>query len=190
MAVTPRSTPPPPLAAPQFRLENPHVIKPQAQLFVGIFPKGPSGVELTSAYTQRESEAAKIDLGNALINFARLVPQGVLVFFPSYAALKASIVAWEQPASGGAPSILDRIRRHKRVVVEPRDGLELKASPMYLPYISLVSPLYLRATRRARAQGDDRPKPTPTLPLPHTPKPTPTPPAQAGDVRELHGRYR
>jgi len=95
---------------------------------VGVFPVGPSGVELTSSYKHRASPAYQADLGNALVNFARIVPQGLLVFFPSYAALKASIVAWEQPASAGAPSILDRIRRHKRVVVEPRDGLELKAT--------------------------------------------------------------
>ena len=56
------------------------------------------------------------------------MPQGLLVFFPSYAALKASFAAWEQPAAGGTPSVLERIRKHKLVVVEPRDGNELKAT--------------------------------------------------------------
>ena len=110
---------------PQFRLENPHVIKPQAQLFVGIFPKGPSGVELTSAYTQRESEAAKLDLGNALINFARLVPQGVLVFFPSYAALKSAHDAWSKSPDAGGQSVVERIGKLKTLVVEPREASEL-----------------------------------------------------------------
>lgn len=69
------------------RLENPHVINPQRQLMVGVFASGPSGQELCSTYKSRDSETTKAELGNALVNFARLVPQGLLVFFPSCAAV-------------------------------------------------------------------------------------------------------
>ena len=57
------------------QLENPHVIQPHTQLMVGVLPKGPSGAELTSAYSSRGNDAAKADLGNALVNFCRVVPQ-------------------------------------------------------------------------------------------------------------------
>lgn len=109
---------------PQYRLENPHVIAPQRQLLVGTVPKGPSGIELTSAYTQRESDAAKKDLGNAIINFCRLIPQGVLVFFPSYSALASAHAAWARPPPDGE-SIVDRIKKLKTLCVEPRESSEL-----------------------------------------------------------------
>ena len=57
----------------EHQLENPHVINAPAQLLVATFPKGPSGHELTSSYAQREASANKLDLGNALVNFARIV---------------------------------------------------------------------------------------------------------------------
>ena len=110
------------------RLESPHVIDAQRQLMVGVFAEGPSGKPLTSAYTQRDSDDSKLDLGNALINFCRLIPQGVLVFFPSYAALASACHVWQQPGADGRPSILDRIQKLKTLVVEPRDSNKLAAS--------------------------------------------------------------
>ncbi len=41
------------------------------------------------------------DLGNAIANFARIVPYGLLVFFPSYGLLKASLDAWKAVNSHG-----------------------------------------------------------------------------------------
>ena len=116
----------------EHRLENPHVIEPQAQLFIGTFVKGPSGHELTSSYKQRESDACKLDLGNAIVNFSRIVPQGVLVFFPSYAAMQSAHAAWLRSPGGGAadgaPSVLERIKRNKTLIVEPRDAAECAAA--------------------------------------------------------------
>lgn len=59
------------------------MIDARSQLMVGVFTKGPSGHALSSTFKTREDEATKADLGNAIVNFARLVPQGMLVFFPS-----------------------------------------------------------------------------------------------------------
>jgi regulator of telomere elongation helicase 1 len=42
------------------------------------------------------------DLGNAVANFARLVPDGLLVFFPSYAVLTKCTEHWKQDISNGA----------------------------------------------------------------------------------------
>lgn len=87
--------------------------------------QGPSGVELTSSYVHRESEAYKCELGNTLANVARLVPQGVLVFFPSYAALKGAYARWGQPSLDGKQTVLQRLEKHKHVVVEPRSAAEV-----------------------------------------------------------------
>jgi hypothetical protein len=49
--------------------------------------RGPTGVTLCSNYEQRDTEAYKTELGNALCNFSRSVPHGMLVFFPTYSVM-------------------------------------------------------------------------------------------------------
>lgn len=102
------------------RLENPHVIDP-AQVWVAIVGKGPRGNALNSSYQTRNSSEYKEDLGNAIVNFARIVPDGLLVFFPSYGVLKQCIDAWKVLGAGGL-SLWDRIVQHKAPVVEPRES--------------------------------------------------------------------
>ena len=77
------------------QLENPHVIK-QTQIFVGVAPKGPRGVVLSSAYNHRDSTEYINDLGNAIINISKVVPEGVLVFFTSYKLLEKTIEIWRK----------------------------------------------------------------------------------------------
>ena len=110
------------------RLENPHVIQPSTQLMVGVLPRGPANVELTSAYNRRDDDAAPRDLGNALVNFARQIPQGVLVFFPSYSALSSTHASWQRRGADGGESVVERLKKWKTLVVEPRDGHEAKAA--------------------------------------------------------------
>ncbi|GAB4815023.1 hypothetical protein N2152v2_002069 [Parachlorella kessleri] len=102
------------------RLENPHVIDP-SQVWIGVVPLGPSGHALNSSYQTRDSKSYKEDLGNAIANFARIVPDGLLVFFPSYGLLKASLDAWKAVNSHGN-CVWERITKLKACVVEPRDS--------------------------------------------------------------------
>ena len=52
---------------------------------------GPSGKKLNSSYKFRDTEEYKVELGNVVVNFARIIPDGLLVFF----RLTASCgVAW------------------------------------------------------------------------------------------------
>ncbi|OWM78192.1 hypothetical protein CDL15_Pgr015011 [Punica granatum] len=106
------------------RLENPHVISSD-QLWAGVVPVGPSGCSFNSSYRNRDSLEYKQDLGNAIVNFARIVPDGLLVFFPSYYALEQCIACWKDmahPNSTDSRSIWERICRHKFPVVEPRQS--------------------------------------------------------------------
>jgi hypothetical protein len=73
-----------------------------AQVWVGVVPVGPSGVSLTSAYNSREDPKYREDLGNAIVNFARLVPDGLLVFFSSYFALQGCVDFWKSARAGAA----------------------------------------------------------------------------------------
>ena len=58
----------------------------------------------------------KAELGSSLVNFARVVPHGMLVFFPSSAALRSAYEAWERPGPDGAASVVARLSKHKTVI--------------------------------------------------------------------------
>ena len=51
------------------------------------------------------------------------VPDGMLVFFPSYAVMKSCIDAWQMPTVARAETIWERIVRQKQAVVEPQVSL-------------------------------------------------------------------
>ncbi|RLN22615.1 regulator of telomere elongation helicase 1 [Panicum miliaceum] len=92
------------------RLENPHVISPD-QIWVGVVPVGPSGQALNSSYRT--------------LNFARIVPDGLLVFFPSYSMMDKCVEFWKNrnhSNSAAENTIWQRICRHKQPVIEPRQS--------------------------------------------------------------------
>ncbi|CAN0878268.1 Regulator of telomere elongation helicase 1 homolog [Linum grandiflorum] len=103
------------------RLENPHVISAN-QIWAGVVPVGPSGHSFNSSYRNRDSEEYKRELGNAIVNFARIVPDGLLVFFPSYYVLDKSIECWKSTDNNNSTPIWERICRYKKPVVEPRQS--------------------------------------------------------------------
>ncbi|KAG9266683.1 regulator of telomere elongation helicase 1 [Astyanax mexicanus] len=94
-------------------LENPHVIQ-KDQIFVSIVDKGPDGVQLSTAFDKRFVPENMASLGNTIVNLSRVVPHGLLVFFPSYPVLDKTLEFWR--ANGHA----DRIENMKPMFVEPR----------------------------------------------------------------------
>jgi regulator of telomere elongation helicase 1 len=76
------------------RLENPHVISSN-QLWAGVVSTGPSGYVLNSSYRNRDVPEYKQELGNAIVNFSRVVPEGLLIFFPSYYLMDSCITFWK-----------------------------------------------------------------------------------------------
>ena len=60
-------------------------------------------------YTNRDSENYMSSLGQLILNFVKIVPHGVLVFFPSYRALEVTTDYWRKnnqwKAIGDAKSI-------------------------------------------------------------------------------------
>ena len=66
-----------------------------------MVPVGPKGAALNSSYNNRDSREYKEDLGYAVVNFARMVPDGLLVFFPSYGVLKSCTDFWKSTSAAG-----------------------------------------------------------------------------------------
>uniref|UniRef100_A0AAY4ER25 Regulator of telomere elongation helicase 1 n=1 Tax=Denticeps clupeoides TaxID=299321 RepID=A0AAY4ER25_9TELE len=77
-------------------LENPHVIE-RDQIFVSIIDRGPDGVQLSSAFDRRASDkCCKCNLNmSCVVNLGRVVPHGLLVFFPSYPVMDKTLEFWK-----------------------------------------------------------------------------------------------
>nr|XP_056700889.1 regulator of telomere elongation helicase 1 [Euleptes europaea] len=95
-------------------LENPHVID-KHQIWVGIIPRGPDGGLLSSTYEKRFTDECLSSLGRTIGNLVRIIPNGLLVFFPSYPVLDKSLEYWREHDFAG------KIEAVKPVFVEPRN---------------------------------------------------------------------
>ena len=79
-------------------LENDHIIG-NDQISVRVIGKGVSGKALTSTYNNRENLDYIMELGNTIVSLARVIPGGILIFFPSYSNMENCIERWGGPAS-------------------------------------------------------------------------------------------
>jgi len=103
------------------RLENKHVIHDN-QVWIGVVDKGPCGQKLCSNFKSRNNVAYQEDLGKALVNVFRMVPNGLLVFFTSYGVMQLFTDTW------GNVGLLERMNEIKPVVVEKRGMSSMKES--------------------------------------------------------------
>ncbi|XP_068180728.1 regulator of telomere elongation helicase 1 isoform X2 [Antennarius striatus] len=74
-------------------LENGHVIE-RDQIFVSVVDRGPDGVNLSSAFDRRFIPENMASLGNTVANLSRVVPHGLLVFFPSFPLMEKTLDFW------------------------------------------------------------------------------------------------
>ncbi|RDW73743.1 hypothetical protein BP5796_07185 [Coleophoma crateriformis] len=97
-----------------------HVI-PSANLLAWNLAKGPSGTDFEFTYNRRNDTAMIDDLGRALLNICTIVPDGVVVFFPSYAYLANTITRWSISIPPSQESILSRLRTKKAMFQESKE---------------------------------------------------------------------
>ena len=76
--------------------------------------KGWDGVEFLSTYKNRSNPKYLASLGNSIVNLLRIIPSGVLVFFPSYAVMNSTIQSWQET------NIYSRMAKTKHCFIEPR----------------------------------------------------------------------
>ncbi|CAH2080601.1 unnamed protein product [Thlaspi arvense] len=91
-----------------------------------LYPVDPYGYSFNSSYRNHDSLEYKLELGNAIVNFARIVPDGFLVVFPSYYLLDQCVGCWKNTGSHAnstnSSTIWERICKYKQPVVEPRQA--------------------------------------------------------------------
>jgi len=97
-----------------------HVIPP-SNLFAVSVMHATSGAEFDFTFENRNKEKTMVDLGMAILNFAKHIPDGVVVFFPSYAYLDTCIAAWKRiKPSALKTTFWDSFTQAKPVFLEQR----------------------------------------------------------------------
>jgi chromosome transmission fidelity protein 1 len=97
-----------------------HVIPPQ-NLFAEVISSSSSGVDFNFNFENRQSERMIAELGNAVLRICRIVPDGVVAFFPSYDYLGHVLNIWKRPGAING-SLLESIERVKSVFEESKCG--------------------------------------------------------------------
>ncbi|KAJ9144707.1 ATP-dependent RNA helicase chl1 [Pleurostoma richardsiae] len=106
-----------------------HVIPPSnlcVWTLASTRPSGSSSAEDAFEFSfQKRSDPAMVrQLGLALLNICSVVPDGVVVFFPSYGYLDQVVAAWQKPDAAGSshPPLWERLQAKKTVFRETKGG--------------------------------------------------------------------
>lgn len=91
-------------------------VMPSENLKTLVVSRGPTGNALLFKHQQQKDPAVMTELGQILSNLVNLVPDGLVVFFPSYSFLNALRAKWKETG------VLDRWAQKKTVFFEPQDG--------------------------------------------------------------------
>ncbi|THH20538.1 hypothetical protein EW146_g840 [Bondarzewia mesenterica] len=97
-----------------------HII-PSANLQTLVVGKGPRGGDLNFKFSNLSNQSLIIELGQLLLNLARLVPGGMVVFLPSYRVLNQALSVWKE---GG---LIHTLQFKKKIFVEPSASNEVDA---------------------------------------------------------------
>ncbi|KAI9723784.1 MAG: hypothetical protein M1812_001084 [Candelaria pacifica] len=103
-----------------------HVI-PRENLAVWPIGKGPSGLDLEFTFDKRNSTAVIDDLGRAILNLSMVIPDGIVVFFPSYSYLDQIVQRW-QKTTGTTQTLWERLSQRKEVLMESKESSSVEVT--------------------------------------------------------------
>ena len=98
-----------------------HII-PKENLTVFPVAKGPSDVEFDFTYEKRNTPIVVDALGHAIIELCISIPDGVVVFFPSYRYLDDVLLRWKKKAPQATETIWTQITKHKPAFLEMKES--------------------------------------------------------------------
>lgn len=97
-----------------------HII-PKENLMVWPVATGPKGIDFDFTYEKRNSAAVLDALGHCVVELSGAIPDGLVVFFPSYSYLDQVVLRWQSKMSGSSSSIWDRLTKEKSVFRESKE---------------------------------------------------------------------
>ncbi|KAF2835731.1 DNA repair helicase rad15 [Patellaria atrata CBS 101060] len=83
-----------------------------------IVTKGSDQGSISSSFKIRNDHQVVLNYGNLLVEFCKLTPDGIVVFFPSYLYMESIISMWQ------GMEILDTVWKYKLILVETPDAQE------------------------------------------------------------------
>lgn len=103
-----------------------HII-PKENLTAVPVAKGPGGIDFEFTFDKRNSPAMVEALGICLLQLSSAVPDGLVVFFPSYAYLEQVVLRWQTQGGGATTTtttttkpIWDRLQEQKPIFRESK----------------------------------------------------------------------
>ena len=97
-----------------------HII-PKENLIVWPVSQGSSNAGFDFTFEKRSSISMVDELGISLARLSQVIPDGLVVFFPSYSYLDQVTAQW-QKENGAASSIWNQLSRHKSMFQEFKDS--------------------------------------------------------------------
>ncbi|KAL6808499.1 helicase C-terminal domain-containing protein [Trichoderma sp. SZMC 28015] len=92
-----------------------HVIPPENLCVWTLASSNTESPPFEFSFKQRGNKDMMIQLGLAILNVCNIVPDGVVVFFPSYGYLDEIVAVWQQRQGGNSQSTWDRLQARKFV---------------------------------------------------------------------------
>ncbi|KAH9951244.1 hypothetical protein B0H21DRAFT_718020 [Amylocystis lapponica] len=83
-----------------------------------VITRGSDQVAISSRFEVRNDPAVVRNFGSILIEYSKIVPDGVVAFFPSYLYMESIVAAWNDMG------ILNEVWKHKLIFVETPDANE------------------------------------------------------------------
>lgn len=113
----------PSLASPKVTtLSCGHVIPPENLCVWTLASMRPDAPPFEFSFQKRSDSEMINQLGMAIVNVCSLVPDGVVVFFPSYGYLDEVVNAWQKNQGAGSQSIWSRLEARKALFRESKGG--------------------------------------------------------------------
>lgn len=88
-----------------------HVLQPN-HLSIALHSQGPNGISLSLTKGNQGNAAMIQSYGLAVLEYAQVIPDGLVVFFPSYEWMRVCLEAWARLGTD--------LERYKKIFVEPR----------------------------------------------------------------------
>ncbi|KAI1411607.1 DNA repair helicase [Hypoxylon sp. FL1857] len=82
----------------------------------------PKSMEFEFSFQKRSNKSMISQLGIAILNICTAVPDGVVVFFPSYGYLDEVVAAWSEASASQPKPLWDRLQAKKAIFRETKGG--------------------------------------------------------------------
>jgi DNA excision repair protein ERCC-2 len=71
-----------------------HIMRKNSNLLIQVITRGSDQVAISSRFEVRNDPAVVRNFGSILVEYSKIVPDGIVAFFPSYLYMESIVAAW------------------------------------------------------------------------------------------------